>query len=118
MMKSCFFGLGLSMSSHCGSGEKPIRQVVAFLFIAGMGPLWAGLPAATCVALAGEKKYIELLDQPKTFAAGATDAFSGIIGELFPEVLVVILPFGTESLGVVAIQSVQPAVPQGMPFFF
>jgi len=29
--------------------------------------------------------------------------FSGIIGELFPELLIVLLPFGTESLGVVAI---------------
>jgi len=40
MIRTHFFGLGLSGSSLCGSGEKPIRHVVAFLFIAGMGQLW------------------------------------------------------------------------------
>ena len=32
--------------------KKSIRLVVAFLFITGTGPLWAGSPPATCVSQA------------------------------------------------------------------
>ncbi len=44
--------------------------------------------------------------------------FSGMEGDVFPEILVVILPLGTESLNVVAIQSLQPSAPKIMSLFF
>jgi len=55
VIRSPFSWVGQYGSSPCGSREKSIHHVVALLFIAGMGPLCAGLPVATCVSQAREK---------------------------------------------------------------